>query len=147
MTGLPDITSAIEINAPIARVWRVLTEEDLVGHWLGCIGFRAQVGATFYMQHDPARRAASDLTGATHCAIQEVTPPTCLRFSWFVPCTPETRVTIELSEADGVTTARLTHAGWDQFDADQLQAIHQMLSGGWRSAVMPGLKRVAEASA
>jgi uncharacterized protein YndB with AHSA1/START domain len=59
--------------------------------------------------------------------------------------TPKTHVEIVLSAAaHGTTTARLVHTGWDQFDADQLRDIHRHLSGGWRSGVLPGLKRVAE---
>jgi uncharacterized protein YndB with AHSA1/START domain len=147
VTSLPDIACAIDIDAPVERVWTVLTEQGLVEHWLGCIGFRPQVGATFYMQSDPAKRAASDVSGATHCEVEDVTPPDRLRFSWFLPGTPKTWVTIELAETSGGTVARLTHSGWDQFDADQIKAVRHMLEGGWRSAVLPGLKRVAEAGA
>ena len=144
-TALPDITCAVEIEAPIARVWTCLTDEGLVEHWLGCLGFRPQVGALFYMQADPGKRANGDVSGATHCEVEALEPPQRLRFSWFMPGTPKTYVEIVLSAgADGTTSARLVHGGWDQFAADDLRAIHQMLEGGWRSYVLPGLKRVAE---
>lgn len=148
MTTLPDIGCEIEIDAPIARVWAVLTGEGLVEQWLGCIGFQAQVGALFHMQPDPGKAAAGDLSGATHCEVLALEPPHRLRFSWFFPGTPKTHVEILLDEGgDGVTTARLVHSGWTQFDADQIGAVHEQLSGGWRSYVLPGLKRVAEAAA
>lgn len=38
------------------------------------------------------------------------------------------------------------HEGWDQFPADAVRQIHEALSGGWRSFVLPGLKREAEAA-
>lgn len=145
MTALPDIACSIEIAAPIARVWTTLTDEGLVEHWLGCLGFRAQVEHVFHMQPDEARRQAGDIEGATHCEVLELTAPDRMRFSWYVPDYPKTEVEIALTaNPDGTTTARLTHSGWDQFDPDALRGIHQMLDGGWRSAVLPGLKQVAE---
>jgi uncharacterized protein YndB with AHSA1/START domain len=143
MSGLPDIDHSIEIEAPIERVWTALTDEGLAAHWLGCIGFRPVVGTLFHMQPDPAK--AGSLEGATHCEVEALEPPRRLVFSWFLPGTPKTHVEIVLSAAaHGTTTARLVHTGWDQFDADQLRDIHRHLSGGWRSGVLPGLKRVAE---
>jgi uncharacterized protein YndB with AHSA1/START domain len=145
VTGLPDIACSIEIAAPIERVWTCLTDEGLVEHWLGCLGFRPVVGAVFYMQPDAAKRAAGDPDGATHCEVEALERPHRLAFSWYMPGTPKTHVEIVLSaEAAGVTTARLAHRGWDRFGADDVAAIHRMLDGGWRSYVLPGLKRVAE---
>ena len=144
MTGLRDIEAQVEIAAPIDRVWACLTDEGLVAHWLGCLGFKPQVGTVFYMQADGAKRAAGDVSGATHCEVEALSPPHSLRFSWFMPGTPKTHVEIVLAETAGGVTARLVHTGWDQFNADELRGIHEMLSGGWRSFVLPGLKRVAE---
>lgn len=142
--SLPDILCEIAIDAPVSRVWTCLTDEGLVGEWLGCIGFRAEVGCLFYMQPDPAK--AGRIEGATHCEVEVIEPPERIRFSWFLPGTPKTHVEIALTaNADGTTTARLVHTGWDQFDADTLRAVHEMLAGGWRSGALPNLRRVAEA--
>ena len=57
----------------------------------------------------------------------------------------KTEVEIVLAaNGDGSTTARLVHRGWDRFEPDQVRPIRDMLDGGWRSFVLPGLKRVAE---
>jgi hypothetical protein len=42
------------------------------------------------------------------------------------------------------TRASLKHSGWDQFQAREIRQIWEMLAGGWKSAVLPNLKRVAE---
>jgi uncharacterized protein YndB with AHSA1/START domain len=146
MTALPNIEAEIRIEADRQRVWDVLTREGLIEQWLGCLGYRAEIGALFYMQPDPAKRAAGNVEGATHCELLDLEPPERMRFSWFMPGTPKTEVEIVLTgNDDGSTTARLVHSGWDRFEADQVRAIRDMLDGGWKSFVLPGLKRVTEA--
>lgn len=146
MTALPDIEQEIRIQAPRERVWTVLTGEGLVDQWLGCLGYKPEIGTLFYMQPDPGKRAAGDIDGATHCELLALEPPERVVFSWFMPGTPKTEVEIALAgNDDGSTTARLVHNGWDRFEADQIRAIRDMLDGGWKSFVLPGLKRVAEA--
>ena len=142
---LQDIRPSIDIDAPRERVWTSMTSEGLVEHWLGCIGFKPEVGATFYMQPDGAKRDSGNIEGATHCEIEELDRPDRIAFSWFIPGTPKTRVTIELSDlGPSATRATLVHSGWAQFDADTIRPIYDMLNGGWSSFVLPGLKRVAE---
>ena len=143
-TALADIEQRITIEAGIDRVWEVLTDPSHVAAWLGCLQYRAEVGHLFYMQPDPARRAAGDVAGATHCEILEIAPPTRSAFSWFLPGTPRTTVTLTLEARDaGVTRVMLVHTGWDQFEADDVRAIHEQLTVGWRDFVLPGLARAA----
>ena len=144
MTTLSDIDQTIDIAASPERVWLVMTEEGMVEAWLGCLGYRCEVGHTFYMQNDAAKRATGDISGATHCQLLAREPPRRLAFSWFFPGTPKTEVAITLESKDGGTRVRLTHSGWDQFDADQIRAIRDGLEGGWSSFVLPQLKRVSE---
>jgi uncharacterized protein YndB with AHSA1/START domain len=146
MTALQDIAAEIRIEAPRERVWTVLTGEGQIEQWLGCLGYRAEIGALFHMQPDPGKRAAGNVEGATHCELLALEPPERMRFSWFMPGTPKTEVEIVLTgNDDGSTTARLVHSGWDRLEPDQVRAIRDMLEGGWTSFVLPGLKRVAEA--
>ena len=142
-TALPDLQHRITIEASVDRVWTAVTDPDHVADWLGCLQFRAAAGHLFYMQPDAAKRAAGDTDGATHCEVLEITPPTRLAFSWFLPGTPKTTVTLTLAARDtGITEVTLSHAGWDQFDRTQVQAIHEQLQHGWRDFVLPGLRRV-----
>ena len=141
---IEDIWQSIEIAAPPARVWEVLTAEGLVEQWLGCMGYRSEIGTIFYMQQDPARRAAGDTKGATHCEVLALEPPRRMLFSWYYPDMPKTEVQITLEAAGSGTRVALVHTGWDQYDGDQIKAIRDALAGGWGSYVLPQLKRVAE---
>lgn len=142
------ITASIRIDASARRVWQALTEPALVAEWLGCLGFRPEIGTTFYMQPNPERRARGDVEGATHCELLELEAPVRVRFSWFMPGTPKTMVTITVSDvaASSVDVA-LTHSGWEQFEDEGIRALRDMLAGGWTSFVLPGLKRVAQDAA
>ena len=144
-TALADIEHRITIEANLHRVWNVLTDPAHVAVWLGCLQYRAEVGHRFFMQPDAARRAAGDAAGATHCEVLAMTPPNRLAFSWFLPGTPKTTVTLTL-EARGAATTEVTlsHTGWDQFDRGQVQAIYEQLLNGWRDHVLPGLRRVVD---
>lgn len=144
---LTDITHGIDIDAPRAVVWVVLTDPASVSEWLGCMNYTGVPGSTFHMQPDRTKHAAGDATGATFCDIEEVRPPELFRFSWYMPGTAKTMVTIRLEAIDANRTrATLTHSGWDQFPAEMIKPIRDQLEGGWGSFVMPNLKRVAEAA-
>ncbi len=144
MKTLDDIVCAIEIEATPERVWTVMTEGGLVEQWLGCMNFKPELGSTFHMQPDGAKRAAGDITGATWCDVTALEPGRRLAFSWYMPGTPKTLVSIDLTPTAGGVRAELTHSGWDRFEPDQIRGIRDMLDGGWRSFVLPQLKRVAE---
>ena len=142
---LPDIIARISINAPMDHVWETLTSEMTVPQWLGCLGYRREVGVTFYMQQDSAKREQGDTTGATHCEVVLLERPGRFHFTWFVPGTPETMVEITLSPAGpGDTEVTLLHRGWDQFPADMVKPFHDQLKSGWTSGVLPALRAVAE---
>ena len=140
-----DITHSIDIEAPREVVWEVLTGADSVPQWLGCMQYTGVPGSTFYMQQDRAKYAAGDVSGATHCDIEEMNAPESLRFSWYMPGTPKTMVTVSLKAmGHDRTRATLTHTGWDLFPAEMVQGIRDMLDGGWKSYVLPNLKLAAE---
>ena len=144
--NLTDITHGIDIDAPRTTVWSVLTDANAVAQWLGCLQYTGQLGATFYMQPDRVKFASGDITGATFCDIEEMRAPELFRFSWYMPGTAKTMVTIRLEEkGPNRTRATLTHSGWDQFPPEMVSAIHGMLDGGWKSYVLPNLKKAVEA--
>lgn len=144
---LPPIREAIVIEAGIDKVWRTMTSTQTVPLWLGCMRYEARIGATFFMQQDRAKAAAGDVTGATHCEILALEAPKHFRFSWFVPDSPATFISIHLETLSAARTQVLfEHEGWDQFPPDMIRAIYDALSNGWKSFVLPGLKREAEAS-
>lgn len=143
--ALAPIREEVEIEARVDKVWRTLTETARTPLWLGCMRYEARVGALFYMQQDSAKRAADDISGATHCEILALDAPALFKFSWFVPDMAPTFVSFSLSPlAAGRTRLVFEHEGWEQFPAEAIRPIRDMLAGGWASFVLPGLKRAAE---
>lgn len=145
--SLPPIRESIVIEAAIEKVWRTMTSEQTVPRWLGCLGYEARVGAIFYMQQDQAKVATGHLGGATHCEILALDAPKHFRFSRFVPDFPATLISLRLeSPSPARTKVIFEHEGWHQFPPDMIRAIYDALTNGWKSYVVPGLKREAEAS-
>jgi uncharacterized protein YndB with AHSA1/START domain len=141
-----DIEHSVDIDASPEKVWKFLTDPAWVPQWLGCMRYDKAVGHLFYMQQDAAKREADDIEGATRCRILALDEARCFAFSWYLPDTPETEVHIVLESAGGGTRVTLTHTGWDKFDIDMIRPIRDALEGGWKSFVLPNLKRVAEAA-
>ncbi len=142
---LGPITEIITIGRAQESVWRTLTEEASVANWLGCMRYKREVGAVFYMQQDRQKAAHDDISGATHCEILALDAPHLFKFSWFMPGFPPTFVSFRLEAIDEANTrVMFAHEGWDQFPAEQIKPIRDMLVGGWRSFVLPNLQRVAE---
>jgi uncharacterized protein YndB with AHSA1/START domain len=106
--------------------------------------YEKAVGHVFYMQQDEAKRNSDDVEGATHCEILTLDEPNRFSFSWYLPGTPATEVQILLKAKDDGTEVTLVHNGWDQFDANVIRDIRNALAGGWKSFVLPNLKRVVE---
>lgn len=141
-----DIAFETIIDAPLVRVWQDMTDTERTPLWLGCMNYEGRVGAMFYMQQDPEKRAAGDIDGATHCEILTLDEPHEFSFSWFLPGTPKTTVKISLEEISSAQTrATFLHTGWDQFSGPEIMSIRDALAGGWTSFVMPGLKKLCEA--
>ncbi len=143
--SLADIELEHIISAPIAKVSRAIRTPALVVQWLGCMRYTGELGATFFMQPDPDKRAADSIEGATHCELVALEDERMV-FTWFLPDTPKTTVTIELEAPDDETTVvRLRHAGWDAFPDAAIEAVWQALKGGWASGVLPNLDATVRA--
>ena len=78
------MTNAIETDAflahPPARVWRVLTDPDLLASWLMPNDLRAEVGHRFTFPTDPLPGQGFD--GIVHCQVLALEQPRLLRISW-----------------------------------------------------------------
>jgi len=139
----PPIVERVEIDRPVEAVWRVLTERT--PDWLGCMRYRREIGAVFFMQQDNAKRERDDVSGATQCEVLALDAPHLFKFSWFVPDQPPTFVSFTLESIDAARTRVVfTHDGWERFPAELIRPIRDMLAGGWKTFVLPSLKRVAE---
>ena len=131
------LLSIYELKHPPEKVWRALTESELIAGWLMPNDFKPVVGHHFTFRTTP--RAGWD--GVCHCEVLAVDPPHHLRYSW---CggPPERRghdwfldttVTWTLTRSpSGGTRLRLDHEG---FKSEQ-EATYSILKSGWSSEKM-----------
>ena len=124
--------SAIELDAylphPPAKVWRALTDADLMATWLMPNDFDAEVGHRFTMTTDPV--PAQGFDGRIACEVLALENEKRLKISWVssgLDSTVEWRL-----EAEGRGTRLfLTHDGFDESDPAQAMT-YRILGGGWR---------------
>lgn len=97
----------VEMNSPIDRVWRALTDSETLSKWMmfKTNDFKPEVGHTFQFKDAPY------FDGVIRCEVTEVDEPHRLTYTWQtegVGGEPHaTVVTWTLEEADGVTTVHL----------------------------------------
>lgn len=101
-----------ELKSPIDKVWQAITDSATLSRWMlfKTNDFRPEVGHTFQFRDAPG------YDGVIDCEVTEVDEPNTLSYTWStmgegdVPHT--TVVTINLSEADGVTQLHLEQSGF-----------------------------------
>ena len=139
------IVVELELRHPPGKVWRALTEPDLIAAWLMPNDFRLQIGHRFTMRTRPA----PGFDGVVHCEVLAVETSRPLSYSWrggskarqgygaFL----DTVVTWTLSPgARGGTRLRLDHDG---FTAGQ-ESTFNILKQGWSTNVAERLGQVLD---
>jgi uncharacterized protein YndB with AHSA1/START domain len=121
-----------------ARVWKALTDPDLLAKWLMPNDFRPLVGHRFTFRTDPRPNVGFD--GVIHCEVLAAEPERLLRFTWRGGPL-DTMVTWTLVPEGRGTRLFLEHDGFDLDDPAQ-QFTRRILDGGWRSNVMSALRSV-----
>ncbi|SIM44142.1 SRPBCC family protein [Micromonospora cremea] len=121
---------------PPAKVWRALTDPDLIARWLMQTDFVPVVGHRFTFRTDP--RPGFD--GIVRCEVLDLDPQRLLRWSWRGGSL-DTVVTWTLAAEGRGTRLFLEHSGFDPDDPLQ-QRTYALLDGGWRSHVWRRLTRV-----
>jgi uncharacterized protein YndB with AHSA1/START domain len=119
-----------------ARVWRALTEPELIARWLMPNDFEATVGHRFTFRTDP--RPGFD--GTVHCVVLALEPVQLLKIGWRGGGLDTTVTWTLIPEGHG-TRLLLEHAGFDPDDEVQ-QRVRGILDSGWRSHVLRALERV-----
>jgi len=119
---------------PPAKVWRVLSEPELMAGWLmPNEGFAPVVGTRFIFRTEPVPQTG--FSGRVECEVLEVDPERMLRISWASPGTALDSVVTWRLEPEGTgTRLLLTQAGFDLDDPEQARAF-EIMNGGWRSHV------------
>ena len=117
---------------PPEKVWRAITEPDLIAKWLMPNDFKLEVGHTFTFQGFPIPAAGFGGTG--HSEVLDFEPEKMLRIAWRAapadPSTLDSTVTFTLEPEGTGTRLFLVHDGFNPDDSYQA-ASHRFMSGGW----------------
>ncbi|MEW2353359.1 SRPBCC domain-containing protein [Spirillospora sp. NPDC029432] len=125
---------------PPAKVWRALTDPDLLARWLMPNDFKPVVGHRFTMTTKPMPHLGFD--GIIPCEVLELDRERLMRISW-QGGTLDTTVTWRLAAEGRGTRLFIEHAGFDLDDPVQAAAF-QGMSSGWRTGVLRSLLRALD---
>ncbi|ANS25335.1 hypothetical protein R1CP_02965 [Rhodococcus opacus] len=117
------------IAAPPAKVWRALTEPELLARWWAAGDIGATVGHRFHLEMPG--------WGAVPCEVVEVEPERRFVYTFTENWTLVWRL---VSEGAG-TRLFLDHSGFDLDDKRSRDAFERM-GPGWRDTVLPRLAGV-----
>jgi uncharacterized protein YndB with AHSA1/START domain len=116
-----------ELPYPPERIWRALTQPQLIEEWLMKNDFQPQVGHAFELRGD---------WGSVTCKVLEIEPKRTLAYSWDANGL-ESIVTWTLTPSAKGTRLRMEQAG---FQADQ-ERFHRGAKAGW-SRFLASLEQV-----
>lgn len=131
------IEKRIELKAPLARVWRAITDHREFGDW-----FRVKLDGPFI----PGKESTGHITYPGyehvkwHAVVQKIEPQRLFSFTWhpyaidmkkdYSQETP-TLVEFRLEEIPGGTRLTVTESGFDQVPSDRRLEAFRMNDGGW----------------
>jgi len=119
------------------KLWKTLTNGELIGRWLmKATGFAAVKGTHFTFQTTPG----GSWDGVIHCQVLEVILNERLVYAWKggheantgYGAPLDTVVTWTLSRAEGGTRLRLVHSG---FVTPRNDSAYQVMGQGWKKVV------------
>ncbi len=132
-----DIVIEEVLAHPLAKVWRALTNGELMARWLmPPTGFAPVEGTRFTFQTTPA----GEWDGTIRCQVLEVIENECFAFAWRgghignegYGSLLDTVVTFTLTPVEGGTRLSLVHSG---FVVPRNQTAYRNMSEGWRKVV------------
>jgi uncharacterized protein YndB with AHSA1/START domain len=119
------------------RVWRALTDPELLGRWLMPNDFAPVIGHRFTFRTTPIPEGQFD--GIVHCEVLALEPEKLLRISWRGGADLDTTVTWTLVPEGRGTRLFLEHDGFDP-DNPMHQMARRAMGGGWSSKIMRALE-------
>jgi len=124
--GTRSLTMEFDFPHTPAKVWRALTEPELVSQWLMSTDMKPSPGESFTFKMQPAH----GWDGVVRCQMKEVEPQKRLRYSWESMGLP-TEVSWTLAPSGKGTLVRLEQSGFpDQPDQARYFEGAKM---GWNS--------------
>jgi uncharacterized protein YndB with AHSA1/START domain len=131
---------------PPAKVWRALTEPELIARWLMPGDFRLEVGHRYEMTALP--RPNTNFSGTVIAEVAAYEPERMLRMRWRDADEGQGNladwtITWTLEPEGRGTRLFLVHEGFDPDDPYQVQA-HRVMGGGWRAIVTEALGKVLD---
>jgi len=139
-----DLSEAVVIertlNAPVARVWKALTDVDQMRQWYFDLKeFKPEVGFEFEFVVEHEGNSYHHL-----CKITEVISQKKIAYTWRYKGEPgNSLVTIELFPESNMTRLRLTHEGLETFPKTPAYA-RKNFEAGWTAIIGTELKQFIE---
>src|SRR5215468_1423166 len=129
-------------NAPVARVWKALTDVDQMREWYFDLKeFKPQVGFEFEFVVEHEGNSYHHL-----CRVTDVIPEKKIAYTWRYKGEPgDSLVTIELWPDGEKTRLKLTHTGIETFPKTPAYA-RKNFEAGWTAIIGSELKQFVEAS-
>ena len=124
-------------NAPIAKVWRAITDVDQMRAWYFDLKeFKPEVGFQFEFVVDHEGMTYHHL-----CRVTEVVPQKKIAYTWRYKGEPgDSLVTFELFDEDDNTRVKLTHTGIETFPKTPAYA-RENFESGWTAIIGTELKQ------
>ena len=139
-----EITDAVVLertfNAPVARVWKALTDVDQMREWYFDLKeFKPEVGFEFEFTVEHEGNRYHHL-----CRITEVIPQKKLAHTWRYKGEPgDSLVTFELAGEGDKTRVKVTHTGIDTFPETPAYA-RKNFEAGWTAIIGAELRQFVE---
>jgi uncharacterized protein YndB with AHSA1/START domain len=127
--SLNDIRIVRDYPHPPAKVWRALTDPELMALWgMRPEGFALVVGTRYKLIGEPNR----NWRGFVECELLEAREPSLLRYSWVGDDSGKpTQVTFTLTPHAGGTRVSFEHSGFSGLSGFMLAKI--IMTPGWKS--------------
>jgi uncharacterized protein YndB with AHSA1/START domain len=145
------IEKRIELKAPVARVWRAITDHREFGEW-----FRVKLDGPFV----PGQPSRGQITypGYEHlkweAMVQKMEPERLFSFTWHPAAVepgtdysgePSTLVEFRLEPSPRGTVLTIVESGFEKLPANRRAEAFRMNEGGWTEQVRNIERHVAQA--